>query len=156
MSGDSAWAFAKAFYAQPGVSENLIRLQDEYAVDVPLVLILLEAARRGAALETAAVQSLAVAAADWQHDVVAPLRAVRRALKSSAQDPAGELYSQILEVELAAEECAIRQLAAKLPVEGSLPPVDAARANLEAYRYHNAVPQDAFAAVEAAFGATLG
>ena len=112
---DRSWAFALAIYAEPGVSEACLRLQDEAGVDVMLLLAVAFAARRGIALSASDISAMDAACRPWREQVVRPLRALRIALKSGplpAPNEASEkLRSQIKLSELQAERLACDLLA---------------------------------------------
>lgn len=156
MSCDEAWAFAQAFYARLGVSSALLRLQDEHGADVPLILVLLHAARRGVLLDADAVGGLMRIALAWSREVVAPLRQARRSIKAATYDTPEGLYEQAKAVEQSAEQVIIRQLAATLPAHGTNPPDLAAAANLETYRILQGLPEGSLDPIAAAFAADPG
>ena len=147
MSGERAWTFAQRFYAHPGISHMLLRLQDDHGVDIPLVLVLLHAALGGRALDAASVDDLARQAGEWQHGVVAPLRQARRALGRDNDD----LYERAKALELSAEEAIIRRLGDAPSQVADAPPEVAAFVNLDSYRRLAGLPDDAFDAVLTAF-----
>jgi uncharacterized protein (TIGR02444 family) len=79
------WRFSGAVYAAAGVEGACLSLQDGFGIDVNLALFCLwVGAARGGAVEAADVDAAAVLVSDWQAEVVAPLRAVRRRVKRMA------------------------------------------------------------------------
>jgi uncharacterized protein (TIGR02444 family) len=121
-------AWAEARYAEPGVAEACLQLQDEHGVDVLLLLTAAWLDAAGRRLDAATAATLREAAADWAARVVTPLRGARRVLKRDP--PAGataalaDLARQIAAVELAAERVALATLgriAADLPTAGPGP-----------------------------------
>lgn len=74
------WRFARALYAAPGVQDACLTLQDAFGENVPFALFAVWAARRGG-MSNAAATSAAADDAAWSAASVAPLRAIRRALK---------------------------------------------------------------------------
>ena len=96
------WDWAVAVYARPSVAEACLDLQDTYGQNVPL---LLWAAWRGG--DVAAAVALA---RQWEDEVVAPLRGVRRRLKG--RDGADSLREQVKAVEREAERTLMAALAA--------------------------------------------
>ena len=103
------WSFALDIYARPGVSDACLLLQDRAGVDVNVLLLALyAAARRGMALGRHDLQNMDDAVAAWRQEVVGPLRAIRRRLKSGpkpAPDAAPEaLRRHIKKAELQAEQ----------------------------------------------------
>jgi uncharacterized protein (TIGR02444 family) len=113
------WAFAVDLYQRPRVSEACLLLQDRLGVDVSLLLFaLFAAANRGRMLGTADLAELERTAAPWRDEVVRPLRALRRRLKSGpgpASGPAAErLRERIKAAELHAEQIELAVLARRL------------------------------------------
>ena len=133
---EAFWQFSLAIYARPAVAERCLALQDGAGRDVNLLLLALYAGLKlGRRLNAADFTALEAVVADWTAQVTAPLRAVRRALKPSADDPAiGALRRIVQGAELDAERQAQRVLLAALP-DGAAEQAsaDLARANLAAY-----------------------
>src|SRR5437868_13976812 len=89
VSGEALWRFSLALYARPGVAEALIALQDQAGCDINLVLFALWlGAARGHRLDGAELAAAETMIAPLSHDVVAPVRQLRRRLKA---EPAGDL-----------------------------------------------------------------
>jgi uncharacterized protein (TIGR02444 family) len=78
------WDAALALYGAEGVRELVLQLQDEHGIDVPLLLALTWLDSRGVAVDDARYARLVAASSAWQREVVTPLRAARRALRSEA------------------------------------------------------------------------
>lgn len=74
------WDWAVQAYGRPGAASACLHLQDAHSQNVPLLLAAAWAASQARTLDLDAAVHLARA---WEADVVAPLRAVRRALKVS-------------------------------------------------------------------------
>ncbi len=72
------WDFAVRLYAEPGVSEACLALQDRFGVDVPL---LLWAAWLGDGADAAALRAGDRAVGPWRARAVRPVRALRRHLR---------------------------------------------------------------------------
>lgn len=72
------WDFAVRLYAEPGVSEACLVLQDRFGVDVPL---LLWAAWLGEGADAAALRAGDRAVGPWRARAVRPVRALRRHLR---------------------------------------------------------------------------
>lgn len=108
------WDFAVQLYAQPGVETACLRLQDEHDEDVCLLLCAVWLGWRGVICTPARCQQLREVAADWQHEVVAPLRALRRRWKVAASQDAGlaALRQRLAELEQDAERELLRRLEA--------------------------------------------
>jgi uncharacterized protein (TIGR02444 family) len=115
------WAFALHLYAQPGVADACLKLQDEAGVDVMMALMTIFAAVRHRVLLTPAeIKELDEACRPWREQIVHPLRAIRTRLKSgplpapgSATEP---FRSAIKAAELAAERLQNQLLAERLPL----------------------------------------
>ncbi len=140
MSDVPFWSFSVEFYGRPGVSPACIALQDRFGCDVNLVLFSLWAARCGAALGPSDLARLDEAVGPWRERVVAPIRALRRGLKTEALGAAPELAEgcrqALLKAELEAERAAQEMLARVLPLAGGEEDrIDArmAHENLSAY-----------------------
>jgi len=107
MSKSPFWRFSVKFYAEAGVAQACIDLQDQAGVDVNLLFFLLWNATQGRALSEAEVAELERTIGAWRDMAVVPLRNVRRALKSPppavAPDAAEGFRTRIKAVELEAE-----------------------------------------------------
>jgi uncharacterized protein (TIGR02444 family) len=129
------WSFSLQVYGKPGVAEACIALQDGLGLDVNLLLYCCWHGRAHRKLDEAALRHAMAAVEGWQREVVQPLRAVRRRLKSGVPP-------------ITAREClALRRKVTDLEIEGeriaqtaleALPAPPAARrsavaANLELY-----------------------
>jgi len=142
--GASLWDFSLAVYAQPGVAEACLGLQDRHGLDVNLLLACCWAGRRGERLDAAALDRLDARVGDWRREVVAPLRALRRRLKAGfAGFDAAALRERVKALELEAERLEQQALAAG-PAGGSgADPAEAVAANLGACLAQAAVAADA-------------
>ncbi|VTU19447.1 TIGR02444 family protein [Variovorax sp. PBL-E5] len=103
------WDFSARLYAETGISSACLRLQDEHGIDVNLLMFAAWLGQvHGLSLDAAGVQAAVDATADWQSEVVMPIRALRRGLKGVAQriaDPDVEaVRSRIQALELDAEQ----------------------------------------------------
>lgn len=110
------WPWVLRVYGRPGVSPACLHLQDNYGVDVNVLLIALYAASgRGLPLGPSEISQLDEAAERLRREVVAPLRAIRRLLKPHPFGAAGdELRNRVKKAELAAEQLEQAHLAALL------------------------------------------
>lgn len=108
------WAFSTSIYAQSEFSAVCVKLQDDYAADVVLLLFILWRGVRGECLSTDALVALKQQTVPWRDEVVLPLRKVRRALKlkvALSNDPlVKELRERIKHEELDAERLEMRML----------------------------------------------
>ena len=124
------WPWALAAYARPGVAEECLRLQDDAAQNVPLLLWAVWSAEAVRAPDLAAGARLTRA---WDAEAVAPLRRLRRALKA-ASPTLGDadrqaVRDQIGAVELNAERRLLLALEA-LPPAADAPVQRSDRADL--------------------------
>jgi len=76
------WSFSLQTYAKPGVAQACLALQDGLGLDVNLLLFCCWHGSAGRALAEADIRRAIAAVEGWQREVVQPLRAVRRRLKS--------------------------------------------------------------------------
>jgi uncharacterized protein (TIGR02444 family) len=84
---DPFWQYSLAIYAQPDVADACINLQDEFGLDVNLVLACLWSDAEGPGrLDSEHIRKLVNGTRDWQEKVVKPLRGLRR---YSKHEPAG-------------------------------------------------------------------
>lgn len=109
------WAWAVEAYGREGVSETCLSLQDRDGQSVPLLLFGAWAAVTGRALDDEAVEAACDVARVWEETAVAPLRAVRRALKAPVIDMEAEaretIRARVKSVELEAERHLLAGLA---------------------------------------------
>src|SRR5882672_6625750 len=139
--GSPFWKFSLGYYRGAGVSEACLELQDRCGVDVNVVLFLLWMASQKRLLVADQVKRLADKVRPWQVDVIGPIRALRRMLKTNApllDKGAAELFrTRIKAIELESERLqqeAMYALAATLKSEPAGSVEEAARANIKAYR----------------------
>ena len=79
-AGRALWDFAVRLYAEPGVGDACLILQDSVGVDVPL---LLWAAWLGDGADSTVLRAGDRAVGPWRARAVRPLRALRRHLRRS-------------------------------------------------------------------------
>lgn len=116
MSSGELWKLANRLYASPGVSDACLRLQDECAVDVCVLMLLLFLARRKRAVRATQVQMILRASNEWRAEIVQVLRVMRRRLKVAPRfveaDSRESLRSLIKKAELQAEHLQLDALEA--------------------------------------------
>ena len=106
------WRFSCAFYAQPGVSEALLALQDRAGLDVNLILFVLwQGACGRRRLSHAELIAAERSAGPIRAAIVLPLRALRRELRSDRDADVQRLRERIKTLEIAAERIIQRRLA---------------------------------------------
>ncbi|WP_022964762.1 TIGR02444 family protein [Halopseudomonas pelagia] len=93
--------YVRRLYPQPGVEVLLLRLQDEYGLDVLLLLTACWLASRGQPVEGTDWAGICAEQQCVHQRVIHPLRAARRAVGEHDRDT--ELYAQIKACEQAAE-----------------------------------------------------
>jgi uncharacterized protein (TIGR02444 family) len=158
-SDSSFWRFSLRFYALPDVAPACLRLQDEANVDVNLMLFLLFLAEGGRAITRDDVARLDASIAPWRSEVVEPLRALRRRLKSDIGDvptsTSEGLRNMVKKIELEAERLEQGRLEKAAPTLGKpASRSEAARLNLTAYEaYLGPLPDAPKALILKAFSA---
>ena len=96
------WDYSLATYSKPGVAAACLALQDRCGLDVNLLLLCCWLGAEGRRLDKEMAGKLIELTADWQREVVMPLRRIRRRLKGG--DALEEVFrSQIKGQELSAE-----------------------------------------------------
>jgi uncharacterized protein (TIGR02444 family) len=115
------WRFAISVYGAEGVSEDCLKLQEAFGVDVPVILCTLWMATRGNALDPDGMARLAAAVGPWHDEVVKALREVRRHLKNgpapALNDRTEILRNAVKAAELNAERLELAVLAELVEAE---------------------------------------
>jgi uncharacterized protein (TIGR02444 family) len=142
-SDNAFWDFSRAVYSAPGVAGECLAAQDDYGIDVNILLFCAWIAHaHRIALTADEVTEIETAVATWRETVVKPLRAARRALKGRSEAAVVGLRDRIKADELQAEKLQQAMLfafAEKHWPPGSAAPANAMSANLELYlRAHGA------------------
>ena len=125
------WTWAVAAYEAPGVAEACLSLQDHNEQNVPLLLWAAWVAVTGRRPDEETIEAACDTARAWQTTTIAPLRAVRRTLKTPVPDLETDarlaVREQVKAAELAAERHLLNGLEglAPAPTETPRPPVDA-------------------------------
>jgi uncharacterized protein (TIGR02444 family) len=141
-------------YGAPTATERCLEMQDEHGQSVCLLLWAGWLAAKSATPATGALSNAIEITRTWEHEVIAPLRAARRALKTAPQipDAAREVVRRMAkQAELAAEIALLGALEA-LPTETSATPpspVDVLTAICAAWG--EPAPREKLAALAAAF-----
>jgi len=142
------WDWVLEAYAQPGVPEACLTLQDAYGQNTSFLLWAVHAEARDTALLARAAQ----AARAWEATALGPLRAVRRALKPSLppfDDGAREaLREEVKGLELASERFLMETLDRLAEGRGGAHALEALEAASRAWG--TPAPADALAALAAA------
>ena len=121
MSGacGGLWPWVLTAYAAPGVSEACLELQDSAGQNVPLLLWTAWTAATGRVLDEDTREAACDTARVWEETAIAPLRAIRRALKIKAVDMDDDdreaVRRQVKAAELDAERLLLLALEALSP-----------------------------------------
>ncbi|WP_372706315.1 TIGR02444 family protein [Brevundimonas sp.] len=119
------WDWVVRAYSADGVAETCLELQDSAGQNVPLLLWAAWTAATGRDLDADARADACDMARAWDDSAVAPLRAVRRALKAripDLEDAAREaIRAQVKAVELDAERRLLAALEALTRAESGPP-----------------------------------
>ena len=110
-SGQALWEFSLRVYAEPGVQEECLALQERLRLDVNLLLFCAYAgAKLGIALSPQDIADMVALTEGWQDSVVRSLRAVRSTMKRWSEDntqpiakPAAALRLAVKKAELDSE-----------------------------------------------------
>ena len=132
------WNYSLHLYGQPGLEEAFLTLQDEFDLDVNIVLFCLWAGSEGPGQFTAAELTEIVArGGQWQREVVQRLRYIRRTLKRDELGATAELVAvfrpRAQKLELDAEHTQQLLLAGIVPASRGPTNSKAAIDNLSAY-----------------------
>ncbi len=121
----SLWDWALTAYAADGVADACLELQDAAGQNVPLLLWAAWCAHTGRILDEDALEAAGDTSRAWQETAIAPLRAVRRALKARATDlddaDREAVRAQVKAVELEAERRLLIALEALAPAPSGPP-----------------------------------
>ena len=134
------WRFSLRVYRASGVQHACLALQDECGADVNLLLLCGWVGIHGRTLDRRRLRQAMARVGAWQAEVVAPIRAARRAIKlapPAATELAPTLRKRVLALELELE-CIEQQLLAELAARWPAParrtaPRAAVEANLARY-----------------------
>ncbi len=132
----SFWQFSLALYRRSRVASTCLRLQDDWTLDVNLLLYCLWQGGREHRLKRETLEDACRASAEWARNVVQPLRGARRWIKGKQDGVAAgaePLRERIKALELAAEKQQQDWLAALPAAYDSAPPPIAAAGNLALY-----------------------
>ena len=144
----SIWEWALRAYAQPGVPDACLRLQDDYGQNTSLLLWAVYAETKDPVLLARA----AAASRAWDATALKPLREVRRALKPPLppfdDDARLSLREEVKGLELAAERLLLETLADLSHGQGGAHALEALEAASQAW--DKPAPADALAELAAA------
>ena len=122
MTAESLWPYALEVWGRPGVEPLLLGLQDGHGQCAPYLLWSLWMAASGRAADDAALRSGAALARAWRDAAIAPLRRLRRDLKTDPRlgpGPSRERLRQgVGQLELDAERMLLQMLEEASPAPG--------------------------------------
>jgi uncharacterized protein (TIGR02444 family) len=128
VTAEALWPYALEVHGRPGVDALLLELQDAHGGSVPYLLWSVWMAASGRSADDATLRAGAELARAWQDAAIAPLRRLRRDLKSPGrigpQAARERLRNGVKALELDAERMLLRML------EEASPPPTAATAPL--------------------------
>ncbi|NQX89320.1 MAG: TIGR02444 family protein [Halioglobus sp.] len=96
------WVYSLEQYKIDGVSTTCLRLQDDFAMDVNLLLYAGWLAQQQLRLTSAHLSELNALVADWRDGVICPIRALRRQLRG--YPAAAVIRGEIRALELRSEQ----------------------------------------------------
>ncbi|WP_019531537.1 TIGR02444 family protein [Dasania marina] len=100
MTHNPFWQYSLTVYQRPAVAELCLQLQDDYGVDINMLLCAAWLASIGQPLTDPLLQGLLAESEQWQQRCVQPLRQARRFLKTTSSS---DIYQQAKALELQAE-----------------------------------------------------
>lgn len=136
------WNFSLTVYARAGVAAQCLRLQDEWNININMLLWALWLERRGVALNKELMIRAERALADWERDLLQPLRQLRRQLRAQFdfdEATVADCYEQLKSAELQAERVEQHRLAALCTPPVSAPPLTPG-SNVHCYLRYFGVP----------------
>jgi uncharacterized protein (TIGR02444 family) len=99
------WQFSLAVYMAPGAGDECLAVQEDYGVDVNVLLFCAWLAHaRKVALTPQDVDAIRAEVGAWHEGAVKPLRGVRRYMKNVAGDDVAALRARVKAAELEAEQ----------------------------------------------------
>jgi len=114
------WAFALAAWERPGVSEACLKLQDRHGQCVPLLLWRGWATAEGRRVAGPLLAEAVALARAHEREVIAPLRAARRAAQVEKPSPDRQCVKAAQEREIAAERALLGALESLTPSPSQL------------------------------------
>ncbi|WP_144446144.1 TIGR02444 family protein [Halorhodospira halophila] len=116
------WRFAEDIYARPGVEAACLKLQARYGLSISLLLAAVWSGLEGRGrLGVSSAEGAIRRGQEWDREVIAPLRALRRHLKlhppRDLADDNHELRKQLIAAELRAEAIEQKLFLQDLPAD---------------------------------------
>jgi uncharacterized protein (TIGR02444 family) len=103
LSPEAFWEFSLAFYAREPVGQACLSLQNRRGADVNILLLCCWLATLKLTVGELALKGAVEAVADWRHNVLEPLRGVRRNVMDAPMEIAKAERRAIKDAVLAAE-----------------------------------------------------
>lgn len=125
VAAGSLWAYALDIYGRPGAEARFLALQDAHGQSVCFLIWSLWMAAEARAADASTLAAGAALARSWEAAAVAPLRAVRRDLKTSSAGAARRrerLRDAVRQLELQAERMLLEMLQDASPAPGGNAP----------------------------------
>ena len=98
------WQFSLAVYAENGVADECLTLQQQTGLDINVLLFCAWIGVRGGILSSADIEAAMRNVAHWHDRVVRPLRSVRQEIKKLGQSELESFRERIKSIELEAEQ----------------------------------------------------
>ena len=135
---DTFWSFSLDCYRRPGASDCLIELQDNFGLDVNILLFCCWCGTTGRLpIDELLLSRISNIAGPWQHQVVKRLRKIRREMKEGIPGISAELSNPLREklkqLELEGELIQQTVMADVAPTPSQQPSAAAVRAALMLY-----------------------
>ena len=120
---EALWPYSLDLYARPGVAPLLLELQDAHGQCVPFLLWSLWLTASGRRVDAGEAAACAELARAWQDAAVAPLRQLRRELKTSAKTERvqARIRGGVKALELEAERMLLQMLEETSPGPAAAP-----------------------------------
>lgn len=129
------WRFSLAVYGAPGVAEECLGVQEEFGVDVNVLLYCAWlAGARATTLTPDDLAGIAESVQTWHEGAVKPLRRARKFMKTQGGQDIADLRTRLKRIEIEAEQIEQAMLfahaQARWPVVEGATPASALRSNL--------------------------
>ncbi len=133
------WPFCERFYSRKPVEALCLQLQNEYDINVGLVIWLCWHVAHGRFLNEAAFIVAKRESLGGDHDTITQLRGLRKTLKSSQLVDGSTIKSHILAAEILLEKAILERLESEIELQELIP--DSAAFGLLDYLHQYQVPE---------------
>jgi len=114
MTENKLWSFALTIYQLDAVAPACLELQEQYQIDVPLMLCAVFACLQGKNISDEDLTQLHNLASPWQSDIVQSLRRIRTRLKAGPPPAPNavteDLRNKVKAAEIAAEKIQLEMM----------------------------------------------